>query len=36
VIERHIREHASSDHRSAREALAAAGDLIEIVRAYLK
>jgi DNA-binding FrmR family transcriptional regulator len=36
VFEGHIREHASTDHRNAKEALAAADDLIEVVRSYLK
>ena len=36
VLEGHLREHATSRHRSATEALAAADDVIEIVRAYLK
>ncbi|HEY2065201.1 MAG TPA: metal/formaldehyde-sensitive transcriptional repressor [Gemmatimonadaceae bacterium] len=36
VLEGHIREHASTNHRDAKGALAAADDLIEIVRAYLK
>jgi DNA-binding FrmR family transcriptional regulator len=36
VLEGHIREHASTDHGSPTAALAAADDLIEIVRAYLK
>jgi DNA-binding FrmR family transcriptional regulator len=36
VLEGHIREHATTNHRDAKGALAAADDLIEIVRAYLK
>jgi DNA-binding FrmR family transcriptional regulator len=36
VLEGHIREHATTEHRDERGALEAADDLIEIVRAYLK
>lgn len=36
VLEGHIREHASATHRSPRESMSAADDLIDIVRAYLK
>lgn len=36
VLEGHIREHASTRHRSAPQALAAADELIDLVRAYLK
>jgi DNA-binding FrmR family transcriptional regulator len=36
VLEGHIREHATTVHERPREALAAADDLIDIVRAYLK
>jgi DNA-binding FrmR family transcriptional regulator len=36
VLEGHIREHATTGRRNATDALAAADDLIEIVRAYLK
>lgn len=36
VLEGHIREHATTNHSDAKGALAAADDLIEIVRAYLK
>ena len=36
VLEGHIREHASAGRQTPRQALAAADDLIEIVRAYLK
>lgn len=36
VLEGHIREHATTEHQSPREALAAADDIIELVRAYLK
>lgn len=36
VLEGHIREHASTTHRTARDATTAADDLIDIVRAYLK
>jgi DNA-binding FrmR family transcriptional regulator len=36
VLEGHIREHATTEHQSPREALAAADDVIELVRAYLK
>lgn len=36
VLEGHIREHASTPHRSSKQALAAADDLMDIVRAYLK
>lgn len=36
VLEGHIREHAATERQSPRQALAAADDLIEIVRAYLK
>lgn len=36
VLEGHIREHATTSHRDTKGALAAADDLVEIVRAYLK
>jgi DNA-binding FrmR family transcriptional regulator len=36
VLEGHIREHATTEHHSPREAMAAADDVIELVRAYLK
>jgi DNA-binding FrmR family transcriptional regulator len=36
VLEGHIREHATTERRSPREAMAAADDVIELVRAYLK
>jgi DNA-binding FrmR family transcriptional regulator len=36
VLEGHIREHATTRHRSAAGATSAADDLIDIVRAYLK
>ena len=36
VLEGHIREHASTQHQTPQQALAAADDLIDIVRAYLK
>jgi DNA-binding FrmR family transcriptional regulator len=36
VLEGHIREHATTERRSPREATAAADDVIELVRAYLK
>jgi len=36
VLEGHIREHATTEHRNTSEANAAADDLIDIVRAYLK
>jgi DNA-binding FrmR family transcriptional regulator len=36
VLEGHIREHATAEHRNTTEASAAADDLIDIVRAYLK
>jgi DNA-binding FrmR family transcriptional regulator len=36
VMEGHIREHASTDHRTPKQALAAADELIDIVRAYLR
>lgn len=36
VLEDHIREHASTKHQTAQQAMAAADDLVDIVRAYLK
>lgn len=36
VLTGHLREHASTQHQTPREAMAAADDLIDIVRAYLK
>jgi DNA-binding FrmR family transcriptional regulator len=36
VLEGHIREHAITGRGRTSDALAAADDLIEIVRAYLK
>lgn len=36
VLEGHIREHATSDHANRAEALSAADELIDLVRAYLK
>ena len=36
VLEGHIREHATSDHTNRAEALSAADELIDLVRAYLK
>jgi FrmR/RcnR family transcriptional regulator, repressor of frmRAB operon len=36
VLESHIREHAAADYRSRGAAMAAANDLIDLVRAYLK
>ncbi|MDE3152830.1 MAG: metal/formaldehyde-sensitive transcriptional repressor [Gemmatimonadota bacterium] len=36
VLEGHIREHASTTHQTPRQAMAAADELIDIVRAYLK
>jgi DNA-binding FrmR family transcriptional regulator len=36
VLEGHIREHASTARQSPKQAMAAADDLIDIVRAYLK
>lgn len=36
VLEGHIREHASASRQTTKQAMAAADDLISIVRAYLK
>jgi DNA-binding FrmR family transcriptional regulator len=36
VLEGHLREHASTTHRTRGAALAATDDLIEIVRTYLR
>jgi DNA-binding FrmR family transcriptional regulator len=36
VLEGHIREHATSDHRNQKAALAAADDIVDLVRTYLK
>ena len=36
VLEGHIREHATADRQNRSEAMAAADDLIDLVRAYLK
>jgi DNA-binding FrmR family transcriptional regulator len=36
VLEGHIREHASTRHRTAPQALAAADELIGLVRTYLR
>jgi DNA-binding FrmR family transcriptional regulator len=36
VLEGHIREHATTDHQGPKAAMAAADDLIDLVRAYLK
>ena len=36
VLEGHIREHATADRRNRSDAIEAADDLIDIVRAYLK
>jgi DNA-binding FrmR family transcriptional regulator len=36
VLEGHIREHATTEHHGPKEAMAAADDIIDLVRAYLK
>lgn len=36
VLEGHLREHASTTHQTQKQAMAAADDLIDLVRAYLK